>query len=94
MAIAPMNGKLIVVVKELKEVPDGFTPIEAVPGTAAHEYIADITKLETMVTDPRYIGSFIESYGYLSIFLDGSCLKTEIASAEERIPISIDREVQ
>ena len=36
-----------------------------------------------MITDPRYIGSFIEPYGYLSIFIDGSSLKTEISSDEE-----------
>ena len=83
MAIAPMNDKLIVVVKETKKVPAGFTSIDAVPGTTAHEYIVDVTKLETMITDPRYIGSFIELYGYLSIFIDGSSLKTEIASDEE-----------
>ena len=94
MAIAPMNDKLVVVVSQLKAVPAGFTPIEAVPGTAAHEYIVDITKLEAMITDPRYIGSFIEPYGYLSIFIDGSCLKTEISSAEQRIPINIDWKAQ
>ncbi len=88
------RDKLIVVVKEITEVPAGFTPVDAVPGTAAHEYIMDVAKLETMVTDPRYTGSFIESYGYLSIFRDGSSLKTEIASAEERKPISIDHEAQ
>ena len=46
MAIAPMNDKLIVVVKEIKKVPAGFTSIDALPGTMAHEYIVDVTKLE------------------------------------------------
>jgi uncharacterized protein (DUF2141 family) len=58
------NDKMVVVVKEIKEVPAGFTLVDAVPGRAAHAYIMDEAKLETLVTDPRYIGYFIESYGY------------------------------
>lgn len=82
-----MGDELVVVVKELNEIPDGFAPIDAVQGTAAHEYIVDVAKLEAMIKDPRYIGSFVETYGYLSIFTDGSSLKTEIASEEERVSL-------
>jgi hypothetical protein len=75
------DKKMMVVVREITEVPADFLPVNAVPGTAGYEYIMGVSKLVDMIDDPRYIGSFIEPYGYLSIFADGSSLKTEIGGA-------------
>ncbi len=73
-----MTKKLIVLVKPIAEVPADFVPVDAAEGTAAWPYLQDVTMLESLHEDPNYLGSFIEPYGYLSLFRDGSSVKTEI----------------
>jgi len=37
----PEGDMMLVAVRKIEELPDGFNLIEAAPGTAAHEYIVD-----------------------------------------------------
>jgi hypothetical protein len=83
----PEDDRMLVAVKPITQVPFGFIPIESGPGTAAYPYIVDVGKLRTLADDPQYIGSFIEDYGYLSIFTDGSSVKTEISTPFVRGPV-------
>lgn len=82
----PEDDRMLVAVKPITQLPYGFIPIESVPGTAAHKYIVDVGKLRTLADDPQYIGSFIEDFGYTSIFTDGSSVKTEISTPFLRGP--------
>jgi hypothetical protein len=86
------DDAMVVMIREIKEVPTGFANIDATEGTQAWKYIQDVSLMPAMVRDPNYIGSIVTSgkddrvLSYVSLFKDGSSVHTECgqwAEAEE-----------